>query len=548
MKNTPENKYKKIKDPIYGYISIDVEYIRNIIDTPVFQRLRRIMQTSYTPLYSSALHNRFVHSLGVYHLGTIVSKCLAKSLKDMVDEDVVEKLSHIYLLACLLHDVGHAPFSHTGEVFYKFYYEDKDEQCGAKELHNRLCSLIESERLKNDLPGESGSAAPHEIMSAIIGIKEFSHLIGDTEDQEFFARCITGYKYTSNEMLDHIRNCYIGMLNSKVIDVDRLDYLIRDAYTSGFETVNIDYNRLLNAITIEEYMDKPCLAYRKDAVSVIENVVYAHDAERKWIQNHPIVLYEAYIIKHILESIGKQVNKNKNRLFSESSLSVEGNKLKGNVVISLLCDDDIIYLSKNKYSDETSQELFDRNKRRHPVWKSEAEYKAYIDECLSESDHRLLTECMRSFIECETPEYPVPQVINDDTLKKCQDEYEEAVANSVGHTKAMRRKIAVCKYLKKYSEEHGFPFDYLVLPASMFSSDFSKDNLKKTLIKFEGKEPLELKLVCNILLSSEYDKEDSNMYYLYYRRSEESDDLSGEIGNIKEFCEGLMQASKVVEN
>ena len=71
MKNTLENEYKKIKDPIYGYISIDVDYIKNIIDTPVFQRLRRVMQTSYSPLYSSALHNRFVHSLGVYHLGTI---------------------------------------------------------------------------------------------------------------------------------------------------------------------------------------------------------------------------------------------------------------------------------------------------------------------------------------------------------------------------------------------------------------------------------------------------------------------------------------------
>ena len=64
---------KKFKDPIYGYISIPVEIIKNVVDTAVFQRLRRIVQTSYAPLYSSAVHNRFVHSIGVFHLGRIAS-------------------------------------------------------------------------------------------------------------------------------------------------------------------------------------------------------------------------------------------------------------------------------------------------------------------------------------------------------------------------------------------------------------------------------------------------------------------------------------------
>lgn len=55
---------KRLKDPIYGYIEIPLQYMNNIIDTSVFQRLRRIIQTSYSPLYSSAVHNRFVHSIG----------------------------------------------------------------------------------------------------------------------------------------------------------------------------------------------------------------------------------------------------------------------------------------------------------------------------------------------------------------------------------------------------------------------------------------------------------------------------------------------------
>lgn len=60
--------YKRVKDPIYGYIKIPVTYMANIVDTAVFQRLRRIIQTSYSPLYSSAVHNRFVHSMGVFYI------------------------------------------------------------------------------------------------------------------------------------------------------------------------------------------------------------------------------------------------------------------------------------------------------------------------------------------------------------------------------------------------------------------------------------------------------------------------------------------------
>lgn len=69
-------EYKRLKDPIYGYIQIPMNYMTGIVDSATFQRLRRIIQTSYSPLYSSAVHNRFVHSLGVYHLGAIAAQSL----------------------------------------------------------------------------------------------------------------------------------------------------------------------------------------------------------------------------------------------------------------------------------------------------------------------------------------------------------------------------------------------------------------------------------------------------------------------------------------
>ena len=120
MQNTIVKEYKKVKDPVYGYIPIEIEYIRTIIDTPIFQRLRRVLQTSSSPLYSSSLHNRFVHLLGVFHLGCIVANCIGESIlnedylsADTAKEKIIKKLSHVFRLACLLHDVGHAPFSHT---------------------------------------------------------------------------------------------------------------------------------------------------------------------------------------------------------------------------------------------------------------------------------------------------------------------------------------------------------------------------------------------------------------------------------------------------
>lgn len=548
MQNTIVKEYKKVKDPVYGYISIEIEYIRNIIDTPMFQRLRRVMQTSYSPLYSSSLHNRFVHSLGVFHLGCIAANCLEESIlnedyisADTIEEkeEIVKKLSHVFRLACLLHDVGHAPFSHTGEIYYIYYKNGKEEEVSVRRLHEKLCQLMNSESFKADLPVESDSAAPHELMSAIVGIKEFKGLIGDLESQEFFARCITGYVYKKIGHLEEIKNCFIGMLNSKVIDVDRLDYLIRDAYTSGFATINIDYVRLLNAITVKDYKDKITLAYRKDAVSVIENVVYAHDAEKKWIQNHPVVLYEAYIIKHILEHLCDELNTSEGTLFSEDSLSVEGHFLKNNIKVSLLCDDDIIYLSKNLFSDELSQELFDRNQRRHPVWKSEAEYEAYIRSTGTTEEKDLFKACMDSFNASNIPAHPVPLIINESLLKKLEAELDERKKKNEA-IRALSRKVNACKYMQRYSQEHGMPFDYLIIPTSMFSSSFSKEHLRKVLVNFDGKRPMMLKDVCR-LLAAERLEDDKDFYYLFYRRGEETNEFSGKIDNIGNFCKGLIE-------
>ena len=151
---------KKLKDPIYGYISIDSFIVENIIDTAEFQRLRGITQTSYAPLFSSAVHNRFVHSLGVYYLGTLVATNIIEYLKKEEKIEQLDRCIEIFQLACLLHDLGHAPFSHTGED----YYLDNGDR---KELHAKIVSLTKD----NDLKAEISSRNYKIIQSIFLTIQ-----------------------------------------------------------------------------------------------------------------------------------------------------------------------------------------------------------------------------------------------------------------------------------------------------------------------------------------------------------------------------------------
>lgn len=551
---------KRLKDPIYGYVEIPVDYVTTIIDTAEFQRLRRIAQTSYSPLYSSAIHNRFVHSIGVFYLGSIVAERLLKEVdeKKYITNAKMKKIVHVYKLACLLHDVGHAPFSHTGECFYK------NKKFQSIELHHRIGELIGNDRFRKEMEAkETKPAAPHELMSVIIGIKKYGELIGGKSDKEFFARCITGYVYEKNitNPETQIRNCMIELLNSKVIDVDRLDYLIRDAYITGFETVNIDYRRLLNALTIVCHRDKLQVAYKKYALSIIENVVYAHDAEKKWIQNHPVVLYEAYIIKHIIMNLNSKLNvrnsigEEEARLFSEEALSEEGITLENGTKVSLLCDDDIVYLFKNKFPDELGTELFHRNKRRHPLWKSEAEYRGYIS-TLGENGSlgKKFDEFVTSVTKGEFVDIPSFSVINEDYMRKIDEELENA-QKELSHThtkikkesieqnmKGIRGRCAFCEKLFEYADKNGIEKDFVVLKADIFNSNFSKDYLQHTLIVFndDDKENVfEIHEVCPTLQAIE---ESGNMFYIFYRRNE-----SVKLHSVKDFCEELFLSMAAVK-
>ncbi len=177
---------KRFKDPIYGYIEIDASLIMQVVDTAEFQRLRDVIQTSYSPLYSSAVHNRFAHSIGVYYLGKMAAEAFHESIraKSLQVPENISQYIEVFELACLLHDVGHAPFSHTGEQFYLY----KGERV---RLHKTLIQLTGDAQLEKEISDNAYKAAPHELVSAIVSLNIFCDALPDAM-KSFFVRCITG--------------------------------------------------------------------------------------------------------------------------------------------------------------------------------------------------------------------------------------------------------------------------------------------------------------------------------------------------------------------
>lgn len=283
---------KLIRDTIHGYIEIPEIIINEIIDTPVFQRLRQIEQTSMRTLYPSAHHDRFVHSLGVYHLGKLAFSGLSHNIfKKNIYQDnkeFWERYGKCFELACLLHDCGHAPMSHSLEYGY-LNDKDKDECLEKKKRLLRSMTynidkgtengekiIAQTESDVNEYFKDPKKIGPHEMVSAILvsevygkkgKIKKVLDSLLGTEIKEdevneyviFMQRAIIGLPYSSlgeespSQYLENcFKNCLISLLNGNFFDVDKLDYIVRDTVEAGASNITIDIPRILNSLTLVE--------------------------------------------------------------------------------------------------------------------------------------------------------------------------------------------------------------------------------------------------------------------------------------------------------
>lgn len=516
---------KRFKDPVYGYIDIPEDLCASFVDTAGFQRLRRVAQTGYAPLYPSALHNRFVHSLGVYHLGCIASDALDRSVRQHFDDGMLlrrwaEALS-TFRIACLLHDFGHSPFSHAGENFYiienPYLNEDLVEAVGNEEFEADA-----SDRSKSDL------AAPHEVMSALLALRAFGDMVGD---KALFARCITGYKHLnpcSNE--DHLENILIETLHSSTIDVDRLDYLIRDAFVVGFESISIDYERLLKSLRVVKVSDGYQRCFYRSALSVLENVIYARDLEKQWIQAHPVVLYEQALVQGLIAKVNARELGDGAKLFVEDALTCAGVSVSGDWTVRLMSDDDIVVLAKQNMDDPMIGEYFDRGNRRHPVWKSEAEYKMLFRARMDEQELQVvekLEKVMANLIDL-FGERGQLAVLDEAAIMRLESELEmlEDACNGKGGVqernkrRALVDQLRLLKWLRDYSDDHGLDFDFAVLSTKNFSSGFLAGDIGREKVVFDDEVGAKWSSFSKVASGLSANNEAGRTFFLFRRRRE----------------------------
>lgn len=549
MKTNSVNKLKFIKDNVHGYVYIEDPFF-SIIDTAIFQRLKNVKQTSYISLYPGSTHDRFTHSIGTFYLGSMAINSLNKNISEkdnkILEDKTLYNYSMTFKLACLLHDVGHSPFSHTGEHF--FYYKKYDEACGSAEFYKKVenersielreidVSLINAVAKAYDIDLSKNfdkikshnkkkfedfifdfskvikckSAKPHEIMSATISLQYLQSQISKIAkeftfefDADLFVRCIIGATYfTDLKKKDDkdkksVKNAIISLLNSSIIDVDKLDYILRDKYMTGYKNIDIDVERLLKSFTLLYKDDEYKLGYKKAAFSVIENVILANDSLKRWVQSHPVILYDIFLTqKSLVEALElfKKYEENSDKIFEKffcvETLTENGNKVFGNEVMFLAGDVEAITLIKKAYvlskekNEKEAENLFSqflsRENRRHSFWKSELEFNVCFDEKFIKENDTLkerfdyILQSVNAFIAYRDEKNATGNVVINDKLIACCDN---------GETKYTLPVIKFLKVLQKYFKNIKKEFDLVILNCDAFNSGLKK--LKKNKVYIE---------------------------------------------------------------
>ena len=202
------NKRKIINDPVFGFLSIPNELIYDVLQHPYVQRLNRIRQLGLSYLvYPGATHSRFGHSIGAMHLMHEAITSLRMKGVEITEEEATSAM-----IAILLHDIGHGPFSHVLEhtIVDGVTHED--------------ISLLMMERINEDLRLQIGDCkfdgGPLDMAIAIF----------------------------KNEYPKH----FLHQLISSQLDVDRMDYLCRDSFFSGVQEGRVASERLLKMLDVRD--------------------------------------------------------------------------------------------------------------------------------------------------------------------------------------------------------------------------------------------------------------------------------------------------------
>lgn len=284
------NKKKIINDPVYGFITIQSELIYDIINEPVFQRLRRIKQLGLTEyVYPGAHHTRFHHALGAMHL-------MGEALNNLR-----QKGHHVWdlefeacCIAILLHDVGHGPFSHALEHTI------------LKEVPHEQISLAIMKKLNKKYEGKLSLAL---------------EMFSNNYHRPFFYQLI-----------------------SSQLDVDRLDYLQRDCYFTGVSEGTIGSDRIIKMIDLVDDQ----LVVEEKGIYSIENFLNARRLMYWQVYLHKTAVSAEQMLILIIKR-AQEIASQGSTIFSTPSLSTF---LKEKVTAKQLLSDDK-YLNEFELIDDS---------------------------------------------------------------------------------------------------------------------------------------------------------------------------------------------------
>lgn len=245
----------EIRDPVHGSIKVLDSEIE-ILEHPFFQRLRNIKQLGFSEfVFPGATHTRYIHSIGVMDVASKVFDGLFKNSKMTSD---LTRLKETVRLGCLLHDIGHAPLSHTTEFVMPSVNElklpgDFIENSNTQATHEdyTIKSIVDSSFTKSfDGVIKQFGVNPKNIAELIIG---------KTTDPSYFT-----YNGINFFPLMH-------QLVSSEMDCDRMDYLLRDSYFCGVSYGKFDLDWIIDNLRIAQVEDKAFLGISERAVSTFDD-------------------------------------------------------------------------------------------------------------------------------------------------------------------------------------------------------------------------------------------------------------------------------------
>ncbi len=287
---------KVIRDPIHGDIVIKDKFV-DLIDTPEFQRLRRISQLGLTNLlFPAAEHSRFSHSIGTYHIMQLLIDHFKKILTDLdLEEELgVEKIN-LALAAALLHDIGHGPLSHT---FERITEEILAQGGKSHEEWTQEIILNSESQIRKVLEKNFGAQFPEQV----------ANLIGNNYQWQQTEETETGFKQI------HLLNILSSLVSSQ-IDADRMDYLLRDTYFTGVAYGQFDLSRLINSLSIIREGKNYYVCIPEKYLSTVEEYLIARYQMYKEIYSHSF--------KREMELILSQIMVRANYLYQYDKLQSE---------------------------------------------------------------------------------------------------------------------------------------------------------------------------------------------------------------------------------